>query len=53
MVKSNSIGADGISVEVLHTLADVITPISCNIFNRSLEAGVYPALWKKINSYAA
>uniref|UniRef100_A0A0A9YIX2 RNA-directed DNA polymerase from mobile element jockey n=1 Tax=Lygus hesperus TaxID=30085 RepID=A0A0A9YIX2_LYGHE len=47
MVKSNSLGSDGISIQVLQILVDVITPVLCHIFNKSLECGIYPSHWKQ------
>ena len=46
-VKSTSVGADGISAEILRILGEVIAPVLTSIFNASLSEGIYPDVWKK------
>lgn len=46
-IKSTAIGSDGITIDVLHILADVVSPVLCHIFNACLDAGFYPTQWKK------
>ena len=41
-IQSNSSGVDGISLKIAKSVKSVITPVVCNLINKSMEKGNFP-----------
>ena len=46
-IKSKSAGSDGISVDALKPIIEIIAPTITDIFNSSLKFATFPSAWKK------
>ncbi|MDW0176719.1 MAG: reverse transcriptase family protein, partial [Nitrososphaeraceae archaeon] len=46
-IKSKSSGSDGISIDALKPIIDVIVPTITDILNTSLATAIFPSEWKK------
>ena len=45
-IQSNSSGVDGISLKIAKSVKSVITPVVCNLINKSIEKGIFPEVLK-------
>ncbi len=45
LVSSKAPGIDGINNDILKNGKNVIVPLMCEVFNKILETGEYPAVW--------